>query len=407
MSLSRKTRVLLVVGMLVAALSLATETGSVAARRPKRPPAPAPAPIPTPIPIPVARHAVRFDAGYYYTGLSASQLSEWLASQWASQGVTDVYFYAYSYVYGARYYTTYSGNVMEDWGRQDLLGRMIASCHARGIRVIAWFFGTQHKQVWDNHPEWREKDYYGRDYSPQWMPYGLCVAHPGYRTWWRGFVEDLLTRYPALDGVDVAEPQVAEWGDEACYNPSDVYGFRQSYPGRRYPGPEWRVYRADTMTDFLQETAEISHRAGREFHVTQTLTAWEDGSLITSAELRDAVGFDLDGVLGDAGRRPDVFVAELIWQQWLAVYGDGRTFTPGWTTWATQQALTRVAGRAQLAAHIELSDFGWGGLDGPLMGQTAQAAIAGGPAGVDVYDTSLLDTTSYGWENLTAAWAGF
>jgi len=404
MPFSTKTRVLLVVGMLVAALSLTADTAALAAKRPKRPPAPSPSPTPTPITS--ARHAVRFDAGYYYADLSAPQLADSLAAQWQSQGVTDVYFYAYNYYYGARYYTTYPGNVMEDWGRQDLLGRMLASCHARGIRVIAWIFAPEHKQVWDNHPEWREKDYYGRDYVPGWLQYRLCVAHPDFRAWWRGFVQDLLTRYPTLDGIDIAEPQVAEWGDVACYNASDVYAFRQAYPGRPYPGPEWRVYRADTMTDFLLETGNLCHRAGREFHVTQTLTAWGDGSLISNADLRDAIGFDLDGVLGDAARKPDVLVAELIWQQWLAVYGDSRTFTPAWTTWATQQAREQVAGRAQLLTHLELFDFGAGGLDGPLLAQTTQAAFAAGPAGVDVYDTALLDTTPYAWADLSAAWAG-
>lgn len=396
-----KTRACWVVGMVLAMLALGPGAGTAGSKKPKRPPAPAPAPTAT------GRHAVRFDAGYYYLGLSAPQLAESLAAQWQSQGVTDVYFYAYNYYYGARYYTTYPGNVMEDWGRQDLLGYLLSSCHARGLRVIAWVFAPVHKQVWDNHPEWREKDYYGRDYQPSWLPYRLCVAHPEFRAWWRGFILDLLNRYPTLDGVDLAEPQVAEWGDEACYNSADVSAFRQAYPNAPLPGPEWRVFRAGTMTDFLLETGALCHQAGREFHVTQTLTAWEDGTLISSADLRDAIGFDLEGLLNDTTRRPEVFVAELIWQQWLATYGDARTFTPGWTTWATQQAATRVAGRTRLVAHIELSDFGWGGLDGPLLGQTTQAALAAGPYGVEVYDTALLDVTPGAWSYLSAAWAGY
>ena len=402
MSPFRGTRVFLVVGLLLALLMLSSEAG-LGARKSKRPPNPSPSPPP----VVSTRHAVRFDAGYYYRGQSAYQLCESLAAQWQSQGVTEVYFYAYNYYYGARYYTTYAGNAMEDWGRQDLLGQMLASCHARNIRVIAWLFGPVHKQVWDNHPEWREKDYYGRDYTPSWLPYRLCVAHPSFRAWWRGFIEDLLNRYPALDGIDIAEPQVAEWGDEACYNATETYAFRQAYPSAPYPGPEWRVFRAQQMTDYLLETGDLCHRAGREFHLTQVLTAWADGSLISIPDLRDAIGFDLDGVLNDTARKPDVFVAELIWQQWLAVYRDSKTFTPGWTTWATQQAVARVAGRTRLSAHIELYDFGWGGLDGPLTGQTAQAAMAAGPAGLDVYDTSLLDTTPSAWWYLSSAWAGY
>jgi hypothetical protein len=386
----------LVLGLAVCITLTAFGLAIAAARSSRRRPASRPI---------AARRSVRFDAGYYYVGLTATQLAEALAAKWAEQGVSQVYFYAYNPIYGARYHTTYAGNIMEDWGRLDLLGEMLDACHRHGIRVIAWLYGPIHQQVWETHPEWREKEADGSDYLPNALPYRLCVVHPDFRDWWAGFIQDLLDSYPDLDGIDIAEPEVAEWGDTACYNPVDTALFEELHPHVAYPGPEWRIYRGDTLTGFLQETAALCHQAGREFHVTQTLTAWADGTLATSDQLRDAIGFDLDGILSDGDYRPDVFVAELIWQQWQAAYGAPEVFTPAWTAWGTQQALARVAGRAALLSHVELVDFGVGGLDGAGTGLTAQAALAARPFGLDVYDTSLLDVTPQAWDYLTAAWS--
>jgi hypothetical protein len=60
-----------------------------------------------------------------------------------------------------------------------------------------------------------------------------------------------------------------------------------------------------------------------------------------------------------------------------------------------------------VVAHIELADFGAGGLDGPALGETARAALSAQPSGLDVYDSSLLDLTPLAWDYLQAAWSGY
>jgi len=161
---------------------------------------------------------VRFDAGYYYgRGQSARQLADELVRSWSENGVNLVYLYAYNRVYGARYVTRYPGNIMEDYGRQDLLRHVLTAAHRRGIKVIAWFYGVQHKQMWESHPEWRLKTPEGKDYKPEADSYFLCVRNPQVMKWWLGLLDDLLTNYPELDGVDMAECQLDLWGDNACY----------------------------------------------------------------------------------------------------------------------------------------------------------------------------------------------
>jgi hypothetical protein len=50
-----------------------------------------------------------------------------------------------------------------------------------------------------------------------------------------------------------------------------------------------------------------------------------------------------------------------------------------------------VKGRARLIAHVEVTDFGGGRLDGPGLARTIAAAVEAGPHGVDVYDAHLLE----------------
>lgn len=348
--------------------------------------------------------SVRFDAGYYYgKGRSARDLAEELVGSWAGKGVNLIYFYAYNRVYGARYRTRYPGNVMEDYGRQDLLGHMIRAAHQRGIKVVAWFYGPQHKQVWETHPEWREQTADGKDYRPTPDAYQLCASNPDVMKWWLGLVDEVLVSYPGLDGVDIAEPQVDTWGDQACHCAHCRSEFAQTYPGAAAAGPNWRQFRAAGLTRLLLATSRLAHAHGKESHLTTVFTARKDGGLMSLATVRDATGLDLDAILASPDR-PDVVQAELIWQQWAATYHDHATFTPDWTRLAVRQAKEMVGGRARLVAHLEVTDFGTGALNGPQIGTTVAAAVLGEPYGVDIYDAHLLDNTEDAARYLQTAW---
>jgi len=351
--------------------------------------------------------AVRFDAGYYYgRGRSARQLAEELTRAWAEQGVNLVYCYAYNPVYGARYRTRYAGNVMEDFGRQDLLRHMIREAHDRGIEVIAWLNGVQHKHMWEAHPEWREKTADGSDYKPGRDSYLLCVRNPEVMQWWLGFVDELLRNYPELDGIDLAEFQVDEWGDNACYCAHCREQFAQARPAEALPGEAWREFRAEGLTRLLLATSRLAHRYEREVHITTVFTARRDGDLMCSRDVRDAIGFDLEGLL-ESPDRPDVMQAELIWQQWAALYDNPSVFGPEWTSSAVRQAKDMVAGRARLIAHVEVTNFGSGGLDGPELARTITCAVEGRPHGIDIYDAHQLEKTKDATGYLQTAWLSF
>jgi hypothetical protein len=351
--------------------------------------------------------SVRFDAGYYYgAGKSVRQLADDLTASWSQKGVNLIYYYAYNRVYGARYRTSYPGNIMEDFGRQDLLRYMLEAAHARGMKVIAWFYGPQHKQMWEKHSSWREKVSNGRDYRPTQDSYYLCVRNPEVTSWWLGFIDDILISYPDLDGVDIAEAQLDEWGDNACYCNTCKTAYSREYPRRRATSDSWHQFRADGLTRLLLATNQLVRGRGKEAHITTVFTARSDGALMPSSVVRDAIGFDLDVILGSADR-PNVVQAELIWQQWAATYNDRVTFTPGWTTQAVLQAKNMVAGRASLIAHLEVTDFGSGGLNGPQIGITVAAAVAGDPHGIDIYDAHLIDQTEGATSYLQTAWLGF
>jgi hypothetical protein len=350
--------------------------------------------------------AVRFDAGYHYDrGLTARQLAVELTDSWAEQGVNLVYYYAYNRVYGARYRTSYPGNIMEDYGRQDLLRHLLREAHRREIRVIAWLHGVQHKHMWEARPEWREKNADGSDYKPDADSYYLCVRNPQVIQWWLGLLDELLTGYPELDGIDLAECQLDVWGDNACHCDGCRGQFAQAHPAAAVAGKAWRAFRGQGLTQLLLASTRLAHSFGKEAHITTVLTARRDGQLMSSAQVRDAIGFDLEGVLSHPDR-PDVLQAELIWQQWAAAYGDPVTFTPEWTEGAVRQAKEMVRGRARLVAHVEVTNFGTGALDGPRLGRTIASAIRGGPAGIDIYDAHLLAQTEGITSHLQTAWLG-
>ena len=351
--------------------------------------------------------SVRFDAGYYYgTGKSMRQLADDLTRSWAEKGVNLIYYYAYNRVYGARYRTSYPGNIMEDFGRQDLLTYMLQSAHSRGLKVIAWFYGPQHKRIWETHPKWREKTADGRDYRPTADSYYLCVRNPEVVKWWLGFIDDILVHYPDLDGVDIAEAQVDTWGDHACHCRECRNQFTQSYPRQPVGGTSWRQFRADGLSRLLLATNHLAHGYGKEAHLTTVFTAKADGRLMAPGIIRDATGLDLDAILSSTDR-PDVIQAELIWQQWAATYQDPVTFTAEWTHQAVDEAKYLTAGRARLIAHLEVTDFGLGPLDGPRLGTTVAAAVQGAPYGIDVYDAHLIDQTEDATRYLQMAWLTF
>ncbi|MDR5683623.1 MAG: hypothetical protein QN163_06330 [Armatimonadota bacterium] len=346
--------------------------------------------------------AIRFDPGYYYnTGLSADVLAARLVNHWADHGVNLVYFYAYSFAYGARYPTRYLYNAQEDFGRLNLLQRIVSEAHRRGIRVIAWVYVLRHKGAWEARPSWRSLTADGTPYREGFDQYFLSPHHPEAVTWWLGFLEDLLRAVPDLDGVDLAEPVVNWWGDTADHSLAATYAFHRVHPRVRVGGQEWLLFRADALRVVLERSTELARRYGKEVHVTTVMTPEPNGTLISSDAQRDATGFDLDGLL--SGRfRPDVVNVELIFQQWASLYRNPGVFTPEWTARAARAADRKVRGRARLVIHVELSSFGTASPTVPDLSRVLTSLQRAGYSSVDVYAGHLIDAIG-GWEALRSA----
>jgi uncharacterized lipoprotein YddW (UPF0748 family) len=334
--------------------------------------------------------AVRFDPAFYYgTGRTTPELARWLVDTWTRANINTVYFLTYSHVYGARYQTDYADNILDGFGVEDLLGVMLPLLKERGIKVIAWFADHQHKGAWDAHPEWRVLEQDGSYYRDTEWDYYLSVRRPDVRAYLQGFVADLLTNYPDLDGVDITEPIVNWWGNRADFSDYAVDEFARRHPGASFDGPEWKAFRAESLTIHIREMVALIHAMGKEAHVTTVFTAAANGDLLSAAQLRDEIGFDLDAVLSGADR-PDYLNGEVMWQTWREVHGN--SFTPEWTRKGVRQAAEQVASRVPFVAHVELTPYGG---TTPTMAEFARslrAAIDAGAMHLDFYDSFQADT---------------
>lgn len=350
--------------------------------------------------------AVSIDPADYLSAVpDASALARQLTEELAANGVNRVYLNAYNVEYGAYYRTSYRYNEESEYGRQDLLGKLLAVADARGIEVVAAFYDHQHRGAWEARPEWREKTATGADYNPPItdIQYYLSPGHPQAVAWWRGFLLDVLRRYPALAGVEFREPIVNWWGTEADHNPATADAFRAAHRAAPVGGDVWRRFRQETLTRFLRAEIALVHASGRFAEVTTVADAGPSGSLMTAADLASETGFDLDGLLAGV-ERPDAVKVELIWQQWARVYGRIE-FTPDWTRGAARAFLRQVRGRTDVIVHVELTDFGRSTISVEGFYRTLLAARIPGVSGLDFYSASLADRKA-AWPAVRSVYGG-
>lgn len=343
-------------------------------------------------------------ADYLSGGKSAKKLAQELVKRFSKNNINLVYVNAYNVEYGAYYKTSYPLNTQSELGRQDFLKSFIKASHRKGIKVVAAFYDHQHRGAWEAHPDWREKRKDGGDYNPPRVDivYFLSPSHPEFRKWWRGLIKDILANYPSLDGIELREPVINWWGTAADHNPYFTKAFKENYPQAKVGGKEWRLFRAQVLTNFLEDTISLIKAKGKEAHLTTVIDSLSDGSLASPEYLRDETGFDLEALL-DSPHRPNVLKVELIWQQWAEVY-DYVTFTPSWTKEATRQVLAQVRGRVPTVIHLELTDFGNHFLTTDEFFRTMGAALEGGAPGLDFYSAKLADEKG-AWPALKALYS--
>ncbi|MNT34788.1 hypothetical protein D3C72_1707870 [compost metagenome] len=149
--------------------------------------------------------------------------------------------------------------------------------------------------------------------------------------------------------------------------------------------------------------AEEAHAKGLLSGVVQTWPARPNGTLYTNDEVRDRVGFNLDEILNLQGaQRMDFVMAEFLWQQWAAEYGNP-IFTPGWTRTVSDEFIAFVGTRSMPIIHVEISP--WHGEHSSVTPTLQEfhdtlLSIKDSVAAIDVYDQSQIENRD-AWEILS------
>ncbi len=340
-------------------------------------------------PVPNQINAVRFDPSYYYDSpLKIDKMAEELVSKWKSSNVNTVFFKAYDPIYGAKYKTNYSLNVMADYGRSDLLKYILKAAKKNDIQVIAWIPAFTHKSAWDQHPEWRVKSADGSDYQPTQDSYFLCPANPQVREWWLGFVKDILKKYKDLDGVDIAEP-IINWNGHQCF-----CGYCSEHR-------ENELFTSEGLTGTLNETVKLVQSFDKKACITTVASVHDNGRIFSAGEQVLKTGFDLEAILNNQ-TKPDWINIELMWQQWADYFQNSRVFKPEWLTGAVREVLRQVNERATVIGHLELTSFGESLVDADLLAQSIRTVKNAGIEHIDIYDTHLLDSQN-AWETVQSS----
>jgi len=342
---------------------------------------------------------------YSRSPLPARELAEELAERYRQNGVNTVFCYAYNVNQGAAYRTRYRGATVSDWGRQDLLGHLLRACHDRGIRVVAWMYSGRDQAMWKKHPEWRERTRDGKEYNPLRLhaAYFLCPSNPEVRDWYVGLVSDLGRRYPDLDGIELCEPVVNWFGDQACYCQVCNREFATRHPGEPLAGRVWRQFRAEGMTEFLSSCMKAISDQGIDSYLMTLSDAWSNGAILSPRRQAEESGLDMEALL-DGPHPPDWVNYEIIWQQWAAIYGS-QVFNYDWTEETARRLARRTDGRARVVFHLELTDFGSQHMTPTKIAETVKRVRIAQPSGIECYHSYALDSRD-GWPALRTAYGG-
>ena len=247
---------------------------------------------------PVVRHdalEMYFDPGFRHT-----QSIEYLVRQWVQQGIRRIH------VAGWHNYQKYTYDYK----------RLVDLAHANGILVYAWLEPPQVSQkFWQDHPEWREKNFKGEDVRPSWR-YPVALTDERCLT---ALAEEYSTFLEAYDwdGVNLAElyfeagrgfddpnlftPMHESAREEfrwrygidlrAIFTPQSAV-YWKTHPGVRNTVTNYRVAKLEEIyRHLLHRFGDVAqHRTGFEIIVTAM-------DSYGSPELREAIGVDMTSIL--------------------------------------------------------------------------------------------------------------
>jgi len=193
---------------------------------------------------------------------------------------------------------------------------LIELAHANGILVYAWLEPPQVSlKFWNEHPEWREKNYKNEDVRPSWR-YPVALTDPSCLAAVKNELAGFLNRFD-FDGVNLSELYF-EAGD-GLKNPnlftpmhpsarneimrkfgidlgkifdpvSDFYWKNNSYVEKSVI--EYRVAKLSEVYELLLQNFSLIRKEKPGFEIMVTAM---DG--LDSPELRDYIGVDMNNIL--------------------------------------------------------------------------------------------------------------
>ncbi len=239
---------------------------------------------------------------YFDPGLRGrSNISiEALVKDWASKGIRFIH------VAGWHEYPKYTYDY----------DRLIRLCHAYGITVYAWIEPPQiSKKFYDDHPQWHEKNYLGKDVRPDWR-YPVALADTACLRAASDWTYKFLTSHD-WDGVNIAElyfggegapgdPRMLTPFDESAriafrkeYGFDPVRLFEQSSPHYFRTSPQdWKRFvnfRASLVTALTAHFLSVARRAFTGKPGAQIILTVLDEKNFPS--LRTSIGVDMGQIL--------------------------------------------------------------------------------------------------------------
>ena len=237
---------------------------------------------------------------YFDPGRHRSTSIETLVKQWASRGIRVIH------VAGWHEYPKF----MYDYDR------LIRLCHAYGISVYVWIEPPQVSQkFYNDHPQWREKNYKGEDVRPDWR-YPLALTDTTCLRAASDWVYNFLTTHD-WDGVNIAELYFG--GDGAPGNPQMLtpfdasaketfrkkYGFDptqlfqpSSLHYYKISPQDWKNFvdfRVSLVVDLTSRFLSLASDAFKNKPGTQIVLTILDQK--TFPDLRTSIGVDADQIL--------------------------------------------------------------------------------------------------------------
>ncbi|MGB7441948.1 MAG: glycoside hydrolase family 10 protein [Coleofasciculaceae cyanobacterium] len=140
---------------------------------------------------------------------------------------------------------------------QDVLAEILQQGHEQGLRIIPWFeygfMAPKDSQLAKQHPDWISRSQQETNNPQVW----LNPLHPGVQQFLLELILEVVRRYD-VDGIQLDD----HFGMpiELGYDAFTVQLYQQEHAGQSPPddpeNPEWMIWRANKITDFMETIFE-------------------------------------------------------------------------------------------------------------------------------------------------------